>query len=106
MVLPSAMEGRWWNDGHFIGTVAAGCLFTEGILRAQPGKVWRIGYLGYSSPGMNPAFEQALRERGYVEGSNVLFERRFADGKDEQYPAPLRLSWTASRSRYCCARTR
>ncbi len=65
----------------------AGVLVAPGILRAQPGKVWRIGYLGYSSPGMNPAFVQALRERGYIESTNVIFERRFADGKDEQYPA-------------------
>ena len=72
----------------FIGTVTGGCLITASISRPQqPGKAWRIGYLGYSSPGMNPAFEQGLRERGYVEGTNVVFERRFVDGKDERYPA-------------------
>jgi ABC-type uncharacterized transport system substrate-binding protein len=72
----------------FVGSIAGGLIIAPLVARSQqPGKVWRIGYLGYSSPGMNPAFEQALRERGYVEGTNVVFERRFADGKDEQYPA-------------------
>lgn len=72
----------------FIGTVAGGCLIAANICRSQQtGKVWRVGYLGYSSPDINPAFVQALRERGYVEGSNVIFERRFADGSDERYPA-------------------
>lgn len=33
------------------------------------------------------AFEDAMRELGYVEGRNVVYERRFADGKAERLPA-------------------
>jgi putative tryptophan/tyrosine transport system substrate-binding protein len=56
----------------------------------QPGKVPRIGYLITSSssaiaPRMD-AFQQGLRELGYVEGKNIVIERRHADGKSEQLP--------------------
>ena len=33
--------------------------------------------------GFLDAFVQALKETGWVEGQNVIFERRFADGKEE-----------------------
>jgi putative ABC transport system substrate-binding protein len=57
------------------------------------GRVWRIGFLA-TVPTTAPdaarnwaAFEQALRDRGYVEGRNVVFERRFSDGQIERFPA-------------------
>jgi putative ABC transport system substrate-binding protein len=57
-----------------------------------PPKVWRIGFLA-TVPTSAPdaahnwaAFEQALRERGYVEGRNVVFERRFSEGHPERFP--------------------
>jgi len=55
----------------------------------QP-KIPRIGLL---SGGANPAkpilwepFFEALREIGYVEGTNIIIERRFAGGKNERVP--------------------
>jgi|FrelakmetLWP11LW_1041352.scaffolds.fasta_scaffold08475_2 putative ABC transport system substrate-binding protein len=58
-----------------------------------PARPWRIGYLA-TVPLTSPdaarnwsAFEQALKERGYVEGRNVVFERRFSDGSIERFPA-------------------
>jgi putative ABC transport system substrate-binding protein len=58
----------------------------------EPGKVWRIGYLG-NSPPTTPevariwdAFRQELQERGYVEGRNLVFEMRFLEGKPERAP--------------------
>lgn len=58
-----------------------------------PARPWRIGFLG-TVPLTSPdaarnwsAFEQALKERGYVEGRNVVFERRFSDGRMERFPA-------------------
>lgn len=54
----------------------------------QPKKVPRIGYLSLrSGPGDNDlAFQQSLRELGYVDGQNIVIEWRFADGKSERYP--------------------
>jgi putative ABC transport system substrate-binding protein len=52
----------------------------------QPGKVWRIGFLGLSSgPNENiEAFREGLRSLGYIEGRNVLIEYRWAAGKEER----------------------
>ena len=58
----------------------------------QAGKVWRIGVLGNTLPTTPEteriwdAFRQALQERGYVEGKNLVFERRFMEGKLENAP--------------------
>jgi putative ABC transport system substrate-binding protein len=56
-------------------------------VEAQPaGKVWRIGVLApvHSSP-LEDAFRQGLRERGYVEGGNLVVEWRFTEGRDERF---------------------
>jgi putative tryptophan/tyrosine transport system substrate-binding protein len=50
----------------------------------QPKKIPRIGYLATrSGPGPNDqAFQQGLRELGYVEGQNIVIERRWAGNLD------------------------
>src|SRR4030095_11336099 len=57
----------------------------------QPGKVPRIGFLITSSPSAiaprMDAFQQGLRELGYVEGKNIVIERRHAEGKLDRLPA-------------------
>jgi len=63
------------------GTVAA----------AEHPKLPRIGFL-IGSPasavsGRIDAFREGLRERGYVEGKNILIEYRYGDGKMERLPA-------------------
>jgi len=58
----------------------------------QAGKVWRIGVLGNSPPttpeveSLWDAFRQELQERGYVEGRNLVIERRFIEGNPEKAP--------------------
>jgi putative ABC transport system substrate-binding protein len=51
-------------------------------------KVWRIGHLSAQSgpDGSVEAFREQLRSLGYVEGRNLLFEFRWAAGKDERLP--------------------
>jgi putative tryptophan/tyrosine transport system substrate-binding protein len=71
----------------FIGTVAGSFLAVPLVVNAQQaGRVWRIGYLG-NTPPMNPVIKQALVDLGYVEGKTAVFEARFADGRDDRYPA-------------------
>ena len=53
-----------------------------------PAKVYRIGHLSGSgeagSKTNTDAFKQGMRELGYVEGQNWVFEQRFAAGQTEQ----------------------
>src|SRR5215471_6128829 len=57
----------------------------------QTAKVPGIGYLGGQSPSTTPAryeaFQQGLRELGYVEGKNIAIEYRSAEGKFDRLPA-------------------
>ena len=59
--------------------------------RAQQGvKVHRIGFLGGSTASAYAsfidAFQQGLRDLGYVEGKTLLIEHRYGDGKLERLP--------------------
>jgi len=54
----------------------------------KAGKVHRIGLLR-AAPWPKTwieAFQQGLRERGYVDGQNVVIESRFTDGSVDQLP--------------------
>ncbi len=78
----------------FVGTLAGGFLAAPLAAEAQQaGKGRRIGVLlpgNEARAGRDPrmqAFYQALREFGWVEGQNVVFERRYAEGRYERLPA-------------------
>jgi putative ABC transport system substrate-binding protein len=67
-------------------------LFASGAANPQPReKVYRIGYIQTATKEeqehLTKAFDDALRELGYIEGRNLVVERRFADGKPERLPA-------------------
>ncbi len=57
----------------------------------QPAKVARIGFLGVVSAATYAsrvdALRAGLRELGYVEGKNLAFEFRWAEGKIDRLPA-------------------
>ena len=68
----------------FVTALVGGLFAPPLVARAQPaGKLYRIGALGTSPPGSTgaarlwEAFEQGLRELGYVEGQNLVVERRY-----------------------------
>ena len=55
-----------------------------------PAKVARIGVLTLAVASSTPlaeAFRQGLREHGYVEGQNITFEYRYAEGRADRLPA-------------------
>ena len=56
----------------------------------QPKKVPRIGYLSPSDPvsgsALTEGIQLALRERGYVEGKNIIIEYRYAEGNWDRLP--------------------
>ncbi len=75
----------------FMALVSGGLLAAPLAAEAQTaGRIWRIGYLGPAVAAANRsevAFRQGLRDLGYVEGSNLVFEYRSAEGKVERLPA-------------------
>jgi putative ABC transport system substrate-binding protein len=61
------------------------------VARAQqPGKVPRIGFLGAASPSTFAsrleAIRLGLRDFGYIEGTNIIIEYRWAQGHYERLP--------------------
>ena len=68
----------------------AAILFAVATLaEAQPTKVPKIGWLGTCTAPSNSRFEEfrrALRDLGYAEGKNIIFEYRSADNKLDRLP--------------------
>jgi putative tryptophan/tyrosine transport system substrate-binding protein len=64
--------------------IATGALFTASLAAEaqQAGKVYRIGFLSFASGPLSPhaAFFDGLRDIGYIEGRNLIVERRYAGG--------------------------
>src|ERR1700680_2525705 len=49
----------------------------------QPGKMWRIGLIIHSYLKALDGLFEGLRQLGYVEGQNIIIERRY--GKAERF---------------------
>jgi len=77
---------------QFIGALAGGLVAPLAAEAQQAAKVARIGFLLFGpldSPETRQLIEtyrQGLRERGYVEGQNIVIEYRSADGKLDRLP--------------------
>src|SRR5258707_301760 len=56
----------------------------------QPKQIPRVGYLAAASASADAlrveAFRQGLRERGYIEGQNILIDYRHVGGGFERLP--------------------
>jgi putative tryptophan/tyrosine transport system substrate-binding protein len=56
----------------------------------QSGKVYRIGYLGFTPPHLGGTAHlplvRGLRELGWVEGKNIEIEARYSEAKYERLP--------------------
>src|SRR5262245_60398692 len=77
------------QHSRLVVMLALGLLCAPLASEAQPpGKVYRIGFLATEPPLAHlwEALLDGLRERGYREGQNLVFERRFSEGKAERFP--------------------
>ncbi len=73
----------------FVGAFAGSLVIARSLAEAQPAtKVYRIGFFlgasGESVASLFGALRDGLRDLGYVEGRNVIYERRYADGHMER----------------------
>jgi putative ABC transport system substrate-binding protein len=77
----------------FLCTLSGGLLAPRAARAQQPAKVSRIGWLlsgSLEAPETRVllgAFRQGARERGYVEGQNIVIEYRAAEGRLDRFPA-------------------
>ena len=76
---------------NFIGVLAGAAFASLRDAKAQqPGKVWRIGFLSGGarpSDGAPPAaLREALQGLGYVDGTNLSYVGRWAEGKGDRLP--------------------
>ena len=79
----------WYRAVGSIVTLLLSLLAVPLAAEAQPpGKVYRIGFLSPNPPPAHlwEALLDGLRERGYLEGRNLIFERRFSEGQAERFP--------------------
>jgi len=75
-----------------IGTLGGALVVAPFFARAQPAAGrFTIGMLGIGSPASSgttyDAFYAVMSDLGYVEGRNVSYERRWADGQPDRLPA-------------------
>jgi putative ABC transport system substrate-binding protein len=96
MTRPWIADCGWRNGPATLFTVAlAFALLAAPVpsLGQQPVKVYRIGGLGAVAPTTPEsvrlwgAFAEGLRERGYIEGQNLVIERRWSEGRVERFPS-------------------
>ena len=78
------------NRRTFLCGLTLGAMAVPLAVEAQPAaRVWQIAFLGAESPSTNrhflDAFRLGMRERGYVEGQNVIIEERWGEGREEQF---------------------
>jgi ABC-type uncharacterized transport system substrate-binding protein len=76
---------------RFLLTSPAGSVAAPLVAAAQrAAKPPRIGYLGSGSASadapLHEVFRQGLRERGWIEGQNVVIEYRWAEGRLDRSP--------------------
>jgi putative ABC transport system substrate-binding protein len=79
----------WYSAVGAIVTLLVSLLAVPLAAAAQPsGQAYRIGVLSTDPPPVRlwEALLDGLRERGYSEGWNLVFERRFSEGQAERFP--------------------
>jgi putative ABC transport system substrate-binding protein len=74
-----------------IGVFGGAAITLPILARAQQARIYKIGYLGVTSPSLEShqveGFLQGLNNFGYVEGRNIVLEYRWAEGHYERMPA-------------------
>jgi putative ABC transport system substrate-binding protein len=70
----------------FITLVSGAAGWPLAALAQQSGKIWRMGFIAHVHERFYDALFKGLQEFGYVEGQNLIVERRYAEGRAERFP--------------------
>jgi putative tryptophan/tyrosine transport system substrate-binding protein len=71
---------------EFIALVGGGlAAWPLGAFAQQSGKIWRMGFIARGHERFYDALFEGLRELGYVEGRNLIVERRYAGDRTERF---------------------
>ncbi len=76
----------------FLGVIAGGLLAAPLVGEAQPaGRVARVGILSVDAASFDDVagrvFRAALKDLGWIDGQNLVFEARYAAGQSDRLPA-------------------
>jgi putative ABC transport system substrate-binding protein len=88
--MPSLDLGAWMRRRQFLGVLGGVTAGWPLAVRAQQPAMPVVGYLSgrslVSDPHLVAAFRRGVGEAGYVEGENVRFEFRWAEGRADRLP--------------------
>src|SRR5215467_16007507 len=74
---------------EFITLLGAAAAWPVAGNAQQAGKIYRVGFLANDptipAERAGQAFLDGLRENGFIEGKNIIIERRFAEGNLDRY---------------------
>src|SRR3989440_8748642 len=72
--MATSYSRRWFVSR--LGLLGCALPLTASAQRPRPHRVGRIGFLGGGSPTLVQAFKQEMRRLRYVEGENIVIEKR------------------------------
>ena len=79
---------------EFLGALGGAAAWPLAARAQQPAKLPTVGFLGAESASTNQhffdAFRQGMREHGYIDGKNIAFVERWAEGRSERFPELIR----------------
>ena len=73
--MASGYSRRWFVSRLILSATLAPTSFAQ---RARPQRLRQIGFLAGSAPTLVKAFEEEMRRLGYVEGENIVVEKRIS----------------------------
>src|SRR5262245_3688421 len=89
--MPVHLPGAGVNRRTFVSACASTLVLPPTVAYSQPRtRVYRVGFLlgatAESVESLFNALNEGLRDRGYVEGRNLILEARYGNGRMERLP--------------------
>jgi putative ABC transport system substrate-binding protein len=70
----------------FITLLGGAAMWPLAAPAQQSTKIWRMRFIAHGHEKFYDALFEGLHEFGYVEGQNLIVERRYAEGHAERFP--------------------